>query len=463
MKKITSKMNVALKALVFLALISVSVSPLWAVGNRQASSTSTGPVTLRFWHSMTDEAGLAFDTYVKEFNEGPGAARGITVEAVFQGPYADATAKLRPLLQTRQTNTLPDVMQIDATGVMDYLNTEYAFTVDDALATDRAYDLSQIMEAPLKAWNYGGRQLGLPVSASTTVMYYNKSILDAAGIREAPTSFEEIIEVSRRLPAANRNNQKLTAFAQQPNTPLLANWIGQIPGRNTGASYVVNNRNGRDGDATRLVCDTEGTLLTFLRAWKAMYDSGALLNVSDGLSNLFLTQQIVFLTSSTSGLTGLLNQIGGRFELGCAYFPRVNNAARAGATVSGSALFMFDKGDRAKTAAAWEFVKFMCSAEIQARFAAATGYTAVNLGSAREKQYTDYIAAHPQAETGTRQLAETSPDMMGVIVGPSRNFYMEIVNQVSIMLNDNKSPEDTVRSMAQALNLLLDDYAEANR
>ena len=449
------------KVISFLAIFVILGASLWITGCEKKAAG--GPVTIQFWHSMTDEAGLAFDEYVREFNAGPGSAKQITVEAIFQGQYADATAKLRPLLQNRQTNTLPDVMQIDATGVVDYLNTDYAFTVDDALASDRSFDIRQIMDAPLKAWNYGGRQLGIPVSASTTVMYYNKSMLDAAGVHNPPSTFDEIIEVSRRLPATNSNNQKLTAFAQQPNSPLLANWIGQIPGRGVGASYVVDNRNGRDGDATRLVCDTEGTLLTFLSAWKSMYDAGALLDVSDGLSNLFLTQQIAFFTSSTAGLAGLLNQIGGRFELGCAYFPRVNSSANPGATVSGSGLFMFNKNDKAKTDAAWEFVKFMCSADIQARFSTVTGYTPVNLGSSNVKTYTDHIARYPQAEVGTKQLAETSPDMMGIIIGPSRNFYMEIMNQVSIMLNERRSPEETVSSMTRALNLLLDDYAEANR
>ncbi|MDR2731263.1 MAG: extracellular solute-binding protein, partial [Treponema sp.] len=293
-------------------------------------------------------------------------------------------------------------------------------------------------------------------------MYYNKSLLDAAGISSPPVSFEEIIDVSHKLPSANVNGQKLTAFAQIPNSPLLANWIGQIPGQGRGASYVVNNRNGRDGDAARLVCDTEGTLLTFLKAWKAMYDAGALLNVSDGINNLFLTQQICFMTASTSQLAALLNQISGRFELGCAYYPKVNSAVKYGAAVSGSAIFMFNKGNRAKTAAAWEFVKFMCSADIQARFASATGYMPVNVNSFSEKIYTDYTAIYPQAEVGARQLAETSPDMMGIIVGPSRNFYMEIMNQVSVMLTENRKPEDTVASMTASLNLLLDDYIAAN-
>jgi sn-glycerol 3-phosphate transport system substrate-binding protein len=228
------------------------------------------------------------------------------------------------------------------------------------------------------------------------------------------------------------------------------------------SSYVVDNRNGRDGDAAKLVCDTEGTLLTFLRDWKAMYDAGALLNVADGINNLFLTQQICFMTASTSQLAGLLAQIDGRFELGCAYYPRTNRIARYGAAVSGSAIFMFNRGDKAKTAAAWEFVKFLCSSGIQARFAVTTGYMPVNNNSFREKTYADYTAAYPQAETGARQLADTSADMMGIIVGPSRNFYIEIMNQVSAMLIEKKTPEDTVKSMSAALNLLLDDYASAN-
>jgi len=446
-----------------LLLFIISAAFFGCTGKRQVSPSAGGPVTITFWHSMSDNAVLAFDEFVREFNAGSGADKQIRVDAVFQGQYADATAKLRPLLGARQVNALPDVMQIDATGITDYLNTEFAFTIDDALAVYPGYDLGQIMEAPLLAWNYGGRQLGLPVSASTTVMYYNRTILDAAGITNPPTSFDEIIEISRRLPAMNINNQRLAAFAQQPNTPLLASWIGQMPGRTAGASYVTDNRNGRDGDATRLVCDTEGTLLNFLGAWKNMFDTGALLNVSDGLNNLFLTQQIVFMTSSTSALLRLLNQIDGRFELGCTFFPRVNDNSNFGATVSGSGLFMFNKGDAAKTRAAWEFVQFMCSPDIQARFSVSTGYIPVNLASLDKAIYTDHIARFPQAETGTRQLEQTNPDMMGIIVGPSRNFFFEIISQVSAMLTNNRTPEDTVRTMTSALNLLLDDYIEANR
>ena len=437
---------------------------LFCLGCRRPEPAERDHIHLSFWHSSADAAGLAFDTFVREFNEGPGAAMNVTVEAVFQGQYAEATAKLRPLLQAEQVYALPDIMEIDATGVVDFLQTPFAYTVDEALDRDHSFNLGGIVEAPLRAWNYGGRQLGLPLSASTTIMYYNKSILDAAGITSPPTTFEEIILAARRLPAQNSNGQALTAYANLPNTPLLANWIGQIPGRDgTNASYLVNMRNGRDGDATALTADGEGTLLTFLRAWRDLYEAGALLNLSSGLTNLFLTEQIVFLTASTSQMMSLINQIDGRFELGSSFFPRINASSNFGATVSGSGVFMFNKGDQARLDAAWEFVKFMCSPEIQARFAIATGYMPVNAASSQERIFTEHLERYPQAKVGPEQLAITSPDMMGVIVGPARNFYFEIENQGSAMLSDRRSPEETVGIMSRALNLLLDDYTEANR
>jgi len=437
------------------------------LGQAQESSCEPGtqlgePQNIVLWHSMTDYAGEEMDKYIRDFNATVGQELNITVEAVFQGSYSDSTTKLRTILQSDLYEELPDVMQIDATGVVDYQNTEYAFTVDDAIAHDSGYDLSQIVHAPLKAWSYGGVQLGMPFSSSTTVMYYNKTILDDAGVTEAPTTFAEIAAVAERLPDTNSAGADLVVYSQIPNTPTLTNWIGQIPGSEYNASYIVNNRNGREGNATQLVCDEEGTLLSFLTEWKNMHDAGALQNSSDGLSDMFYAGQLVFYTTSTSNLNTLLTTVGDSFEIGCAYFPRVNADANYGATISGAALFMFHKGDDAKAMAGWELVKYLSSAEVQAQFSMATGYFPVNQSSYELGSYQDFVAQYPQMEVGIRQVEMTSEDLMGAIVGPSVDFYYEIQNQISGMLDDGISPEDTVESISVALNNLLEQYNRAN-
>ena len=86
-----------------------------------------------FWHSMSEEAGTLMDSYVKSFNETIGKEQGIEVEAVFQGTYAESVTKMNSVLSAGQDETLPDVLQLDATGKVSYLAAEADYTVDEAL------------------------------------------------------------------------------------------------------------------------------------------------------------------------------------------------------------------------------------------------------------------------------------------------------------------------------------------
>lgn len=442
---------------------SNSDSPSPAAASPETESpVPSEPVQITLWHSMSDEAGELMETLVSEFNNGIGMEKGIEVESVFQGAYSDSTAKLRTILQNDQRDQLPDVMQIDATGMVDYQATEYKYTVDDALENDPSFDMSQFLEVPLMNWNYNGVQLGMPFSSSTTVMYYNKTMLDAAGVTQAPTTFQEIIDLADKLPGKTDDGNDIWAYAAVPNTPSLANWIGQIKGTDIDASYVVDNQNGRSASATKLVCDTEGTLSTFMTEWKKMYDAGALLNQSSNISDLFIAGQLALYTTSSSNLSTLLTVTDGKFELGCAYFPRVNSDANYGATVSGSGMFMFDKGDAAKTAAAWEFEKYLVSPDVQAVFSTGTGYFPANKDSYQTNAYTSYVSQYPQMEIGVNQVNETSVDMVGVTVGPSWDFYMEMMNQISSGLESGSSAEEITDSVASTLNGILDQYNKSN-
>ncbi len=422
-----------------------------------------GPQKIVMWHGMSNDAGELLEQFVKEFNEGPGKELQIEVESIYQGSYSDLSTKFRTVLQSEQYDQLPDIIQIDATGIVDYINCDYAYTVQDAMAKDTDFDLSGYMSAAVTAWNYDGIQYGMPFPASTTVMYYNKTLLDEAGVTTAPTTFAEITAAHEKLPAVNADGAELVTFAQVPNTPTLANWIGQIPGKDADASYVVNNKNGRTGTATELVCDQDGTLATFLTEWKAMYDAGAVKNLGSGLSDMFFAGQMVFFTTSTSNLNTLLTSIDGRFELGCTYYPRVNADANYGATIAGACMCMLNVNDDNKASAAWDFLKYLESADIQARFSMGTGYFAVNNAATELAEYKQFLVEYPQFQASIDQVNATSPDMMGVTVGPSRDFYLTIQDIITMMLEDDMSVEDTVEEMSDTLNAMLYQYNITNQ
>ena len=140
----------------------------------------SAPVNLTFWHSASDEAGVLMDKYIAEFNASN--PYGITVKGIYQGQYSDATTLLKTLLSAENYSELPDVMQMDATGKMTYVNSGKAFTTQDALA---AYPqpgfLEDYLPTALTNWQFAGTQLGLPFATSTTVTYYNADLLSAAG------------------------------------------------------------------------------------------------------------------------------------------------------------------------------------------------------------------------------------------------------------------------------------------
>ena len=423
----------ALMALMFLAGM---------IGCAQAE-----PEQLVFWHSMSDAAGQLIDKYVAEFNSTVGAAQGIAVEAVYQGTYAEAVTKMNGMLSSGQADALPDVMQMDATGKVSFAAAQTAYTVDDLLGEHPDIDLSGMLAPAMANWQLAGKQLGLPFATSTTVTYYNKTALDAAGF-SAPRTLADIGALSAL------GSEDIAVYAAVPNTPTLANWLGKL------GSDLVDRHNGTEGTAQALDCIENGALVAFLQAWKELYATGALVNRS-GSADEFVAGRQLIMTSSSSSVASLLNRIGDSFELGVAGYPRVSEDAAAGATVSGSCLVMFDHGENRRNAA-WAFVQYLISAEVQADFARGTGYLPSNAAAAQSDIWQALMAEYPQYGVGLEQLMETPDTMRSVTVGPSADFYYAIMNDVSDMLEDDLTAEETAEIMQEDLGGMLEQYARAN-
>ena len=418
-----------------------------AMGLGMAACARADAVKIVFWHSMSEEAGALIQAYVKQFNETVGRERGIEVEAVFQGTYAEAVTKMNGMLSNAQQNTLPDVMQLDATGKVSYAAAEGAYTVDAAAADHPEADLSGMLAPAMANWQLAGVQLGLPFATSTTVTYYNKTALDQANM-PAPQTLQDIAGL------ASLAGNGVTVYASVPNTPTLANWLGQL------GSNLVNAHNGTEGMATALDCIENGALAAFLQAWKDLYASGALAN-TQGSGDEFVAGRQLIMTGSSSSIASLLERINGAFELGVAMYPRVSEKAAAGATVSGSCLVMFDHGE-ARREAAWAFVRYMTGAEVQAGFAGGTGYLPANAEAEAGESWARLVAEYPQYQVGLNQLAQTPDTMRSVTVGPAADFYYAIMNDVSDMLEEDLSVEETVRLMQEDLGGMLEQYARAN-
>ena len=444
------------KLLSVICVVLVSAGMLFAAGASEQKKEETkvalgsAPVTITFWHCASDDAGVLMDKYIKEFNETN--KYQITVNAVYQGQYSDATTLMKTILSAENYSELPDIMQLDATGKVAFYDSGKAFTVDNAEAYFGEKIRGNYLEGALGNWEYSGAQLGLPFATSTTVTYYNKDLLAKAGWDHCPDTFADIIKLAADMKAAGIT---AAAYGTVPNSPTLANWIGQLGG------YIVNFKNGSEASATKLECIESGTLKTFLTEWKAMYDAGALVNQSLS-TNQFVAGEVAIFTNSSANVRNILTKVNGAFEVGASTYLRVNDSASYGATVSGSCLVMFDSQDALKKAATWEFIKYMTGEAVQVDFAIGTGYTPAYKTASENTTYKEFLAATPQFAVAAEQLAKTPAAMRSITIGPSVDFYYAIQNEVSDMLSKNLAVDDVVKSMGDNLQALLDNYHRTN-
>lgn len=444
MKKIASTM----------LLLALSLSLVFAQGSQEKASSSvelgSEPVTITFWHCASDDAGLLMDKYIKDFNENN--QYKITVNAIYQGQYSDATTLMKTIISAENYKELPDMMQLDATGKVDYYNSGKAFTIDDAVKEYSDDVKGDYVEAALGNWQFKGTQLGLPFASSTTITFYNADLLALAGWDHCPDTFQDVIALKKDMEKAGLS---AATYGTVPSTPTLANWLGQL------GSYVVNNSNGSESTATKLDCIDNGALKTFLTEWKAMYDNGAVMNQSLSV-NQFINGEVAIVTNSSSNVNAILEKVNGKFNVGASTFLRVNDSASYGATVSGSCLVMFDSSDSLKKKATWEFMKYLTGKDVQTDFAINTGYIPSNKASVQTEEYQTLLAFNPMYKVGPEQLEKTPSSMRSVTVGPSADFYYGIMNGVSDMLKNNSSVDDALLSISTNLQGLLDQYARNN-
>jgi len=418
------------------------------------------PQTIVMWHSMSGDNGIMFESLVREFNDTIGAELSITVDSVFQGTYAESMAQLRPLLNTNNVGALPDISQIDAGGMMDIKASPHLARAQYLLSFDPGYDISQIHQVMLNNLTYQGQLLGMPFASSVVVLYYNRDMFREAGIAAPPSTLAEMAAIIPSLTQHNADGSvAVYGFAHSPATPTVQNWIGQ---QNT-ISFTVDQNNGRSGDPTRAVFDENGTMAVLLTEWQNLFATGGLRHIEGNTNEEFVAGNVAMKIASSAGIAPRLRAIDNRFELGIGFFPRVNEDASYGANIGGAGLFVFDKNDHDRAMAAWEVLKFMASAEVQARWGASTGYLPVNISSADYDVYIQNLENQPQFMVPYQQLLVTNPDLQGIWVPASFQVFTELRNGIIAMLEDGESVESAVSRLANNTNQILTDWHDANR
>jgi len=423
-----------------------------------AKESASKEITLTWWHSNSGLLQEATDRLVKEFNESIGKQEGITVHAVYQGKASDVLTKAKAIWQGNNPKDLPDIIQLDAQAILDIRDNTYLIPTE-TLAGRNGYDLTQIVDSARLSQTYKGKMIGMPFNSSTILLYYNKSAFDEANLTHAPKDLDELATDAPLLVKKDADG-KVTrwAFSGVPTTYELCAWLGQ----QNGLSLLCDLNNGHDGIPTKVVFDENGTMETFLTKWKALYDTGCLENATSGASASFASGRTAMMLASTSQLTTILEMVAGRFAVGVAYLPRVNDQATGGVNIGGGALYALENGS-GHSDAAWKFMQFAVSKEQQLQWHISTGYFPVNKGTYLMDAFKDHTAKNPLFAIAIEQMQASDPNLQGIWVPSSYQIYYAFQSGISKMLSEGKDPHQTTQELAKEINGYLDSYLKTQQ
>lgn len=411
----------------------------------QEGEAETTEIT--FWHSMGGSVGEALDNLVEEYNE---SQDQVLVNAQYQGEYDDSLTKIRS--SASGSNLGADLVQVFELGTTFMKDSGMIVPVQEYIDQDDEFNIDDL-EPNLAAYYTIDDQLySMPFNSSTPLMYYNKDIFDEAGV-EVPESLEEIGAIAEDLESAG---------AQMPAAVGVYGWyIEQWFSKMEEDMY--NNNDGRDGQATEVVFDNNGGMQKILDTWKDLNDQEVLPSVGRGDAGgaEFSSGDAAITLQSTAGLREILDQVGDRFEVGTAYFPKVTEDDQGGVSIGGASLWMIDSEDQEKMDATWDFIKFLTSPEVQAQWNADTGYFPVVTTAHDEEVFQQNIEEFPQFETAIDQLHDSSPEDQGALTGTSQENRQIYETQVERLLNGEISVEEAINEMASQVNQALEDYDPA--
>jgi sn-glycerol 3-phosphate transport system substrate-binding protein len=364
------------------------------IGN---SLAPTEPTEVIFWHSISGDKETVLKKIVDDYNAGPGAKIGVTVNPIFQGSYDEFSTKLSASLQSGDVENLPDLVQLSSKGIFDVKDSEYIYNIQKLLDKDpEGIDPATFNAASAAYCTYNGDLLGVPFSTSSIMLYYNKDHFAEAGLdpEAPPTTLAELAEVVDKLTVRNGDKIERYGLGTKLRFFILGTWVPSL-GEN---HAMFNSDNGRTGTPNEISMTKDGSLETILTEWSKVLATGGVEYTDAAPNESFLSGYYSMMFASTSSLATVLDQTEGTgtMNLGVSEIVKVNENSTSVTGIGGSALYMFDRASENSILATWDFIKYLATPEVSADWYMSTGYYPMNMEAMENEAVKALTAEHPQ-------------------------------------------------------------------
>lgn len=388
---------------------------------------NTETLTLEFWHnySASDGQVAVLETLIGEFEE---EHEGVTIHPV----YMEWQALKDSVTLGAQTGVLPDILRGDIAFVPQFQSLNVLLKVSDFEDYEAA--AAKVLAAPNSSNKMGNDFYGIAANTNTKILFYNKTLLQNAGVA-VPTTLAEVWTAAQAL----TTNGKI-GYVE----PWTGIWnVGPYIWSNGGDVLSPDNTTATGYINSSIVADVVTTL-------KNLYASGALAGPSmdsgavgdtDGWASSLYAME---LDGPWRGASNKAANI--QYDA----IPLPAGTAGSVSVLGGENFMLFKTSATAKQEAAWEFVKFMTEKHAQVEMAK-VGQMPVNLEALEDAEA---IAAMPLLPVFAQALATAKARP---VIPQWSEIENVIATKIALAITGEKDVQVALDECATEINAILAD------
>ncbi len=365
----------------------------------------------------------------------------IQVEPVWGGNYAENMQKTVAALQAGNP---PDVAVHLAVDLVTLRDMDAVVPLDEFIQREGGEKfLADFFPAFLSDLKSEGKVWALPFQRSTPILYINKELFRKAGLdpNKPPTTWEELLAAAQKATVRNAQGQTTTwGLTIADDIWLLMCFIYQNGGRTSSPDF-------------KKVYLGEPAAVEAVQFWVDMANKHKVMprhrtfpiSVQD-----FAAGNTAMLIHSTGNLRFVRDSA--KFEWGTAFLPKHKQQAVA---IGGAGFYIFKKSSKEKQEAAWRFMKYATSPEIQARWNIGSGYIATRQSSFNLPLMKEYTGKLPQALVARDQIPYALPEMSTHDNWKMRNVFVTTFQEI---LDEKYSPQEGMKRAQAEIDKILAPY-----
>ena len=427
-----------LLALLLAAIMITSMVPAMAATEYDV----TEPITITWWHAHESSFQPDLDYIVNKFNAENGM--GITVVPQYIGSYTEINTQFIAAAAAG-TGTVPALVTCNTSYPAGY-GADGLCEVLDPYIDAFEYDVEDFGEGLIASTSYDGEQIALPYLISTQCIFYDKTAAETEGIT-IPKTFAEMDEFL----------QKATLFNDDGTTKRYGTvfggwdyWYYEMFYKNNGVQCVL-------PDGTTDVNSPKAVeITTKIKEWidkgYAYYAYGT--GASTNMRELFWTDRGAFsVCHTTSMYDTYVKQVGDKFEVGMAWQPNSDGESFK-SEVGGSAILIPAAASQAEKNAAWQFLMYLCTPEVNLHWADKTGYFPTRQSVQGTPEYEEYLTRKPAMADIVAMAGWINPRNQNPAYDACANLWRTALYEI---FNNNAPIQETLDQLAVEIQETLDD------